>query len=79
MHQQHMRSARDIRMDRDWGDKFVILAVEVVEMVAPYVFDVARIDESMTIRRLFDEHHRRQIIDVPIGRNLNQPCLRTVF
>lgn len=58
MHQQHMRPSRNIRVDSNREDKLIILAVEVVEMVAPDILHVPRVDKAMTVRRVLDEHHR---------------------
>ncbi len=44
-------------MDGDGEDELVVFSVHVVEVVPPDVFDVARIDESMTVWSFFDEHH----------------------
>lgn len=59
MHQQHMRSPRNIRVDSNGEDKLIILAVEVVKMVTPDIFHVARVDITMAVGRVLDEHHRR--------------------
>lgn len=62
-------------MDRDREDKLVVLSVEVVEMIAPDVLYVARVDEAMAVGCLLDEHHRWQIIDIPVRRDLDQSGL----
>lgn len=59
MHQQHMRPSRNIRVDSNREDKLIILAVEVVKMVAPDILHIPRVDKAMAIRRILDEHHRR--------------------
>lgn len=53
-----MRPSRNIRVDSNREDKLIILAVEVVEMVAPDILHVPRVDKAMTVRRVLDEHHR---------------------
>lgn len=58
MHQQHMRPSRNIRVDSNREDKLIILAVEVVEMVAPDILYVSRVHKAMAVRRVLDEHHR---------------------
>jgi hypothetical protein len=32
----------------------------------------ARIDEAVAVRRLLDEHHRRQVVEIPARRDLDQ-------
>lgn len=54
-----MRPSRNIWMDSNREDKLIILAVEVIEMVAPDILHVPRVDKAMAIRRVLDEHHRR--------------------
>ena len=66
MHEKHMGSSRNIRVNRDGEDKLVVLSVEVVEVVAPDIFHVPRVDKAMTVGCALDEHHRRKIINVPI-------------
>ena len=38
----------------------------------PDIFNISRVDPSMAVRGLLDEHHGRQVIDVPVPRNLHQ-------
>ena len=33
MHEKDVRPAADIRMDRHWEDEFIVLAVEIVEVI----------------------------------------------
>lgn len=70
-----MWSARDIRMNRDGKDELIVLPVEVVEVVPPQILCISCIDEPVTVGRLLDEHVRRQIIQIPVRRNLNQTCI----
>lgn len=44
-----MRMATDIRMNSDRIAKLLFLAVKVVEVVAPEIFDVARVDPAVTV------------------------------
>lgn len=67
-----MRSSRNIRMDGNREDKLIILAVEVVKVIPPDIFNITGIHEPMTVGCLLDEHHRRQIINVPVGRNFDE-------
>lgn len=67
VHEKHMRSARNIRMNRDGKDANLIwivrhIPVEIIEVVPPQVFDISRIDPSVTIGRILDEHHGRQAV-----------------
>lgn len=62
-------------MNRDWEDEFIVLAVEVVEMVSPDVFHVSSINKPVAVGRRFDEHHRRKVVYVPISRNLDEASL----
>lgn len=65
-------------MNRDGKDELVVLAVHVVKVVAPDVFDVPRVHEAVTIRRFLDEHHGRQVVNVPIAGNLDETCFLTL-
>lgn len=66
-------------MDRDREDKLIILAVEVVEVVAPDILHVACIHKAVAVGRLLDEHHRGQVINIPVRRDLHEPSLRTML
>lgn len=57
--EQTMRMPTYIWMHRHWEHKLVILAVEVVELVHPQLLYIPRVDPSMTVGSLLDEHHRR--------------------
>lgn len=61
-----------------YKDELVVLSVEVVEVITPQVLSVACIDETVTIGRALDEHVRWQVIQVPIRRDLDQPCILTL-
>ena len=52
--------------------RVVHLAVDPVELVAPHLLDVARVDEAVAVRAGLDEHHRRQVVEVPVRRDLDQ-------
>ena len=75
MHQQDLRVAGDVGVDGDGEDELVVLAVAVVELVAPDVLDVAGVDEAVAVGRRLDEHHRRQVVQVPARGDLHQPGL----
>ena len=64
MHQQEVRSTRNIRMHRDREDAYLVrivshFPVEIVEMVSPEVLDITRIHPTMAIRGTLDEEHWR--------------------
>ena len=71
-HQDHLRPAGDVRVDRHPEDRVVLLAVDVVELVAPDLLEVPRVDEAVAVRRALDEHHRREVVEVPARRDLDQ-------
>lgn len=75
MHQNSMRPARDIWVDRNRKDKLIILPVEIVKMVPPDILNIAGIHEPMAIRRLLDKQHGWQVIDVPVCRDLYETSL----
>ena len=57
--------AAHVWMDRHSKAKLVLVAIEVIELISPQVFNVSRIDPPMRIGSFLDEHHRWQIIQVP--------------
>lgn len=64
MHKENVRSTRDIWVDCNWKDAYVVrvvghLPVEIVEMVSPEFFNIPRIHPTMAIRGALDEEHRR--------------------
>lgn len=75
MHQQNLRSPRHVRVYRDGEDKLVVLPVEVIELIAPEVLDVARVDEAVAVGGALDEHHGRQVVNVPAGGDFDEPRL----
>lgn len=75
MHEQSMRSARYIWMNCHWENKLVVLAIKVVEMIAPDVLDVPSVYITMAVRCFLDEHHRRQVVQIPVRWNLDQTCV----
>ena len=72
VHGQHGGPAAHVGVDRHRVDGVVVLAVDPVELVEPELLDVARVDEAVAVRRRLDEHHRRQVVQVPAGRDLDQ-------
>jgi hypothetical protein len=59
-------------MNRDREHGVIVFAVDPVELVAPHLLDIARVDEAMAVRRLLDEQHWRQIVEIPARRDLDQ-------
>lgn len=78
MHQNHMRPPTNIRMNRNREYKLIILPVEIIEVIPPNILNISRIHKPMTIRRALDEHHRRQIINVPVRWNLHKTRLLAI-
>lgn len=44
-----------------------------LETNLPDILDIPRIHPAVTIWCLFDKHHGRQIVNVPVSRDLHQP------
>lgn len=55
VHQQNVGPSTHVRVDCHREDEFVVLPVEVVEVVHPNCFYISRIDPSVTIGTLLDE------------------------
>lgn len=65
MHEHNMRPPTDVWMYCHREDKFVVLTIEVIEVVHPNLFYVSRINPSVAVRALLHEHHWRQVVDIP--------------
>ena len=76
-HQDRVRMSRHIRMHSHSEAELIFFAVEIVKVIPPQVFHIPRIYPSVRVRRFLNEHHRWQIIQVPIGWYLHKPCLLT--
>ena len=77
-----MRPARHIwmasdRKDADLAGIRVVrkLPVEIIEVVPPNIFDIPRIYPAVAVGTVLDEHHRREIIDIPASRDLDKAGL----
>jgi hypothetical protein len=88
MHQQDMRSPRNIRMNSHREDELVIFPIEVIEVILfcrnqqkakpstesstcpPQIIHNLTVNPAMAVRNTFLKHHRRQIIQIPICRDL---------
>src|ERR1700728_4388904 len=71
-HHQDVRTPRDVRMDGDWEHGIIVLAINPIELVAPHLLDGVWADEAVAVGRFLDEHHRRQIVEMPARRNLDE-------
>src|SRR5215213_5972751 len=76
-HKQALRPAAHVWVDGQAVRCVVHLAIDPVELVAPQLLDVARVDEAVGVRRALDEHHRRQVVEVPVAPNLDEVYLLT--
>ena len=47
--------AAHIGMDSHREAEFIVIPVEVVEMISPEIFNVSRVDPAMRVGRLLDE------------------------
>ena len=65
-----------VRVNSHREAKIVVLAVEIIKVVSPQLLDVFGIHPSVTVGRFFDEHHRWQVVEVPIGWDLDQTGMR---
>ena len=71
-HQQYLRPAADVGVDSDWEDRLVVFPIDEVELVPPHLLDVPGVDEAVAVGRSLDEHHWRQVVQVPVGRYLHR-------
>lgn len=55
-HEDDVRMAGDVRVHGDGEDEVVVLAVEVVEVVAPELLDCFGVDPAVGLGGAFDEH-----------------------
>src|ERR671932_2673006 len=74
-HKEVLRPARDVRVYGETVHRVVHLAVDPVELVAPQVFDVPRVHEAVAIGGVLDEHHGRQVVQVPVRGDLDEVYL----
>jgi len=84
MHEQDVRSARNVWVACDRENAYLAgvwvvrkLSIEVIEVVSPDILNISRVHPAVAVGTLFDEHHGRQVIDVPASRNLDQASLFT--
>src|SRR5207248_1333994 len=72
VHRQYLGPPTHVGVDGQLVHRVVVVPVDPVKLIAPQLFDVARIDKAVAVRRLLDEHHGRQIVEIPAGRDLDQ-------
>ena len=66
-------------MNRHRKAEIIVLPVEVIEVVPPEILYIPGIDPAMRIWCLLNKHHGWQIIQIPIGRNLDKASVGTFF
>src|SRR3954451_8139422 len=71
-HEQVLWAAGDVGVEGDGEDGVVHLPIDPVELVLPQLLDVLRADEAVAVGAGLDEHHRRQVVEVPRRRDLNE-------
>src|SRR5918997_4648457 len=71
-HEQALRPAAHVRVDGQTVRRVVHLTVDPVELVAPQLLDITRVDEAVGGRRGLYEHHRRQVVEVPVAPDLDE-------
>src|SRR5215467_8653521 len=71
-HQEYLWAAADVRVDREGEYGVVHFAVYPVKLVTPHLLEMPGIHEPVTVGRVLDEHHRRQVVEIPVGPNFNQ-------
>src|SRR5206468_360761 len=55
----------------------VILSVDPIELISPQLLNVTGVYEAVTVRSLLNEHHWRQVIEVPVRWDLDEIRLPT--
>lgn len=71
-HEQHLWAAGHVGVDGEGDDAVVLLPVDPVELVAPHLLDLARVDEAVGVGAALDEHHRGQVVEVPVRRDFDE-------
>src|SRR5438128_6281761 len=69
---QHVWFACAVRMDRQWEHGVIERAVNPVELILPYLFELASGDPSMAIWKRFNKRDRRDVIEMPTRRKLDK-------
>ena len=64
--------------DREY-EALLLFPVMKLELIHPQLLNISRVDPAVTVRRFLNEHHRRQVVKIPTGRNLHQTCHGTLF
>ena len=78
-HQNNMRMPGYIRVYRYRITKIVLLSVEEIEMISPQLLHSLRVHPPVRVRRLLNEEHWGEVVEIPIARNLHEACFLTLF
>src|ERR1700691_3035149 len=78
-HQQDLRPSGNVRMNGHGEHGVVVFAVDPIELIAPQLFDVARLDEAVTVGGILNEDHRRQGVQIPASGADGQIGLFTAY
>src|SRR4051812_38200128 len=78
-HQQYLRPAGYVGMDGKREYRVIHFPIDPVELIAPHFLEVSWIDEAVGVRRLLDEHHRRQVVQIPASRYFDQVRLHAAL
>lgn len=65
MHQQDLRPTADIGVHSHGENRIVEFPVYPIKLVQPKLFYIAGTDEPMAVRCFLDEHHGRQVVEIP--------------
>ena len=68
-----------VRMNGHRIAKVIVFPVEIIEVVPPEVLDVLRVHPAVRVGRFLDEHHRWQVIEVPVRGDLDKAGIGTLF
>ena len=75
VHEEHLRSAADVGVNRHREHGVIVFPIDPVKLIAPHLLDGAWINEAMAVGRFFNEHHGWQVVEVPVGRDLDEISL----
>ena len=71
-----MRMPAYIRVNGHREAEIVVFPVEIVKMISPQRLDDLWVHPSVAVGRFLDEHHWRQVVEIPIGRDLDEAGVR---
>src|SRR2546427_4257235 len=72
VHEQDLWTTADIRVNGHGKHGVVVFPIYPVKLIAPQLFNCAWVDKAMAVRRFFDKHHGWEIIQIPVGWDLNE-------